>query len=75
MLDHGHPNALSYPICKVSEEASLVVKRIDAQMATQISLMQMALSSIPNMSVKESFTKKAAKTLTKYLKDMIGGES
>lgn len=44
-------------------------------MATQTTLLQMALSSIPNQSVKASATKNAAKQLHKQLKDMLDGES
>ncbi len=51
-----------------------MVNRINAQMATEITLLQMALSSIPNMSVKGSATKRAAKDLHKLLKGMIDGE-
>ncbi|QPC91450.1 hypothetical protein [Mesorhizobium sp. INR15] len=74
MVDHGHPDALSYPIWKVFEEASFVVKRINAHMAMQTSLLQMALSTIPNMSVKDSARKTAARELSKHLKGMIDGE-
>lgn len=74
LLDHGHPRASFYPIWKVSAEAGIVVRRLNAQMATEISLLQMALSSIPNMSVKASATKKAAKELQKQLKGLIDGE-
>ncbi|RWO06286.1 MAG: hypothetical protein EOS07_21845 [Mesorhizobium sp.] len=73
LLDHGHPTALTYPVWMVFAEASYVVKRINAQMASEISLLQMALSSIPNMSVKPAATKKAAKELTKQLKGLIDG--
>ena len=59
----------------VFAEAEHVVRRINAQMASEISLLQLALSSIPNMSVKPSGTKKAAKELTKVLKGLIHGES
>ncbi len=58
----------------VFAEASIVVRRINAQLAAEISLLQMALSSVPNMSVKPSGTKAAADRLTKQLKGMIDGE-
>lgn len=74
MLDHGHPNALAYPVWKVFAEAEFVVRRINAHLATQTSLLQMALSSIPNMSVKPSGTKKAVEALSKFLKDMWDGK-
>ena len=75
LLDHGHPTALSYPIWKVFAEANYVVNRMNAQMASEISLMQMALSSIPNQSVKPAATKRAAKELTKHLKGLMDGKS
>ncbi len=58
----------------VSAEADLVVRRINAHLATEISLLQMALSTIPNMSVKPAATKRAAKELTKHLKGMTDGK-
>lgn len=75
MLDHGHPNALSYPVSKVFAEASFVVRRINAQMASEISLLQLALSSIPNQSVKIAATNRAAKELANQLKVLIHGQS
>lgn len=59
----------------VFAEAKYVVRRINAQLAAQTSLLQMALSSIPNQSVKPSATKRAAKELEKHLKGMVDGES
>jgi len=75
LLDHGHPTALNYPIWKVFAEANYVVSRMNAQMAAQISLLQMALSSIPNQSVKPAATKRIAKELMKHLKGMLDGQS
>ena len=43
-------------------------------MASQTSLLQMALSTIPNMNVKPAGTKRAAKDLSNVLKDMMNGE-
>jgi len=73
LLDHGHPNALSYPVWLVFVEADFVVRRINAHLAIQTSLLQMALSSIPNMSVKPAGTKKTATDLSEILKGMIDG--
>ncbi|RWF33718.1 MULTISPECIES: hypothetical protein [unclassified Mesorhizobium] len=73
MLDHGHPNAPSYPISKVFAEAGFVVRRINSQMASEISLMQLALSSIPNESVKPAFFRNAAKQLAQQLKELTDG--
>lgn len=74
LLDHGHPQAFFYPVWLVSAEAELVAKRISAQMATQASLLQMAISTIPNMSVKHSATKASAKKFLDVLKGMFDGE-
>lgn len=57
----------------VSVEAGYVVKRMNAQLAAEISLMQMALSSIPNESVKAPQTKKSAAALKKHLKELLDG--
>lgn len=57
----------------VSEEAQIVTHRINAQMASQTALFQMALSSVVRMGVDVRSTKKAAKDLNARLKDMING--
>lgn len=57
----------------VFAEASYVVSRINTHMATQTGLLQMALSSVPNMGVKPAATKKAAAELVKILKAMKNG--
>ena len=64
---------MRYPAWKVSEEARFVVERMNAQMATQTALFQMALSSIPSMSVKPAATKKATKAFEKQIKELIHG--
>jgi hypothetical protein len=74
LLDHGHPQAFAYPVWMVFAEAEHVVRRINAHMATQASLLQMALSTIPNMSVKPTGTKSAAKTFADLLKGMWHGK-
>jgi len=55
-------------------EAGIVAKRHDVRLATQISLLRLALSSIPNMNVKPAGTNKTAKELGELLKDMLDGE-
>lgn len=74
LLDHGHQNAMRYPVGMVFVEAGIVAKRIGVQLAAQISLMQMALSSVPNMNVERAGTKRAAKDLGDLLKEMMNGE-
>ena len=65
---------MRYPVGMVFVEAGIVAKRIGVQMASQTSLLQMALSTIPNMNVKPAGTKRAAKDLGNVLKDMMNGE-
>lgn len=65
---------MRYPVGMVFVEAGIVARRIGVQMATQTSLLQMALSSIPNPNVKPAGTKRAAKDLSDLLKGMLDGE-
>lgn len=58
----------------VFAEASYVISRLNTHMAMETGLLQMALSSIPNMSVKPAATKKAATELVKTLKAMKDGK-
>lgn len=74
LLDHGHRHAMRYPVWMVSAEARIVAKRLDVQLAAHTSLLQMALSSIPNMNVKTGATNRAAKELGAMLKGMLHGE-
>jgi hypothetical protein len=75
LLANGHSRASSYPVWMVAAEAKIVTNRINAQLATHISLMQMVLSSIPNMSVKPAATRKSAKELAVKLREMVDGKS
>lgn len=75
LLDHGHPNALAYPIWMIFAEADRVVRRLNFDHATRASLLLMALSSIPSMSVQPGATKKAAKDFQKHLKELFDGPS
>lgn len=65
---------MRYPVGMVSVEAGFVAKRLSVQLATQTSLIQMALSSVPNMNVKKGGTDRVAKELQKLLKEMLDGE-
>ncbi|WP_176477700.1 hypothetical protein [Mesorhizobium sp. WSM3866] len=51
-----------------------MVRRINAQLAAEISLLQLALSSIPNKSVKPAATRNAANVLKQQLKELTDGE-
>lgn len=64
-----------YPVCEVSAEALRIVGRINQQMAAEAGLLQMALSTIPNQSMKDAARKKAVKAFEKRLKDLTDGEA
>lgn len=51
-----------------------MVDRINAQMASEAALLQMAISTIPNQSVKKASTKKAQEDFRKQLKVLNNGE-
>lgn len=57
----------------VSDEARIVANRMNLELASQISLIRMAVSTIPNQSVKPQSTSKAAKEFTAKLKEMVDG--
>lgn len=65
---------MRYPVGMVSVEAGFVAKRLSVQLATQTSLMRMALSSIPNMNVDVKATRRENNDLKKLLKEMLDGE-
>lgn len=58
----------------VFAEARRVTRRLDVHLASQTALLQMALSSQPNMNVKPAATVRVAKALDKMLKDMLDGQ-
>ena len=66
LLDHGHPNAGSYPLGLLGQEAELVVERLNRLEATRTALLQMAVGSV--------LSEKVHKGLSEMLKTM-GGES
>ncbi len=51
-----------------------MVDRINAQMASEAALLQMAISTVPNQSVKPASTKKALKAFQSQLKVLNNGE-
>lgn len=75
LLDHGHSDAASYPIGMVTDEAALVVARTSAEQAALATLVQAALTTVPNMNVKPSSTKKAAGLFQRIIKMMSGAEA
>ena len=74
LLDHGHLHAWNYPLSMVFAEAKIVSDRINAHLAAETSLLQLALSSIPNQSVDNRQTRSTAKELRTTLRKMINGE-
>lgn len=54
------------------EEAKRVTKRLDVQLASQMSLFHMAISAQPNMNVKPAATKRLLSAFQKMVKDLIG---
>jgi len=72
LLDHGHPEAWSYPLGFLWLESTLVSDRVNALAAQQAQLMQLAVSTIPNMSVKSSGTKSMLELFRKTMKMMTG---
>lgn len=75
LLDHGHPRAWFYPVNQVFVEARFVVDRTNRQIAAEAGLLQMAISTIPNQSMKEAARKKAVKAFQEQLKDLTNGEA
>lgn len=57
----------------VWEEVSLVRSRQERLLAIEASLFQMALSTIPNQSIKATGTKKAVKDFESVLRSMSEG--
>lgn len=74
-MSEGHPQAWFYPISQVYAEARLATHRINRKMANEAGLWQMAISTIPNQSMKEAARKKAVKAFEKRLKDLTDGET
>ena len=58
----------------VFAEAKLVARRLDVQLASQMTLMQLALSTQPNMNVKPAATKRLVKSFEKMVKGLFDGE-
>ncbi len=75
LLDHGHPHAMTYPVQMVFAEAAIVVSRMNAQMASEASLLQLAISTVPNMSIKPAATKRAVKAFKEQLEALTDGAS
>ncbi|HYD06290.1 MAG TPA: hypothetical protein VEC60_11225 [Reyranella sp.] len=64
MLDHGHPDARRYPLGVLWDESRLVVERMNGEMATHLSLLQLAVGSV--------LSKKAGDLFNKQIKALTG---
>ena len=72
LLDHGHPDAWSYPVGQVFVEADFVVRRMNVRSANEALLAQMAVSTIPNQAVKITATKSISKLFHEQIKRLLG---
>ncbi len=70
-MAHGHSDAWLYPLGLLFEEAEIVAERVNAQICTEVSLNQMGISAIPNMSVSPAATKKIAENFAKAMKQLM----
>ena len=66
-MDHGHPLAPRYPFGMASDEARLVVQRVNNGHATTATLLQAAVSGV--------LSKKANKDFRKVIRDLLGERS
>ena len=64
-------SAWEFPIWFVLEESDQIVKRRDAEMASEAVMMHMTLSAIPSMAVKAQSTKEAVKAFNKQISKML----
>lgn len=46
LLSAGHPDAYDYALGMLSDEASLVIERVNGQEATRATLLQVAVASV-----------------------------
>ena len=46
LLSHGHPSCYDYPLSMLSDEAALVIERVNGQEATRATLLQIAVASV-----------------------------
>ncbi len=67
LLDHNHPNAHWYPIRLVWEEVRIIEARENQKLAMNAQLFQMALSTQPNMPIKDGTNKKAVQAFTEVV--------
>jgi hypothetical protein len=57
LIDHGHPEAMSYPVGMVWDESRLVIERLNGFEVTRATLLQMAVSSMFSKEAGDAFRK------------------
>ncbi|MNK37380.1 hypothetical protein D3C87_559460 [compost metagenome] len=57
LVDHGHPEAMQYPIAMLWDESDLVIERLNGQAITQAVLFQMAAGSLLSKDAAREFKK------------------
>lgn len=57
MLGHGHPKARLYPLGMVWDEGRLVVDRLNGLMATEMTLLQLAVAGVLSKKAGKEFEK------------------
>lgn len=72
MVEAGHADAPNYTLGRLADEAELVVTRYNARLASEMTLLQMVISSQPNQVVKPQSTKSISRRLQKILRKMAG---
>lgn len=55
LLDHGHRDARGYPLGLLSEEAEIVIARLNKAEATRAGLLKMAVGSLLSEEVGRKF--------------------
>lgn len=72
MVDSGYGvEAWSYPLWFVIEETGHIIRRKDAEIASQSLMYQMAMQTIPSMGIKPESTKTAQRNFAKQVKQML----
>lgn len=57
LFEHGHVDAMSYPLGRVYDEANFITERQNARMSTEALLLQQAVGALLEKKVRKQFTK------------------
>ena len=57
LLSHGHVDAHKYPLGMVYDESNFIIERKNAEMVTEVLLMQQAISGLLAKEGRKQFTK------------------